>query len=79
MYPKYDNYDAINVGKYSEIPMDYDGIMGVPVTFLDKYNPAQFEIIGLDRYTVPKEKLVGGRLTINGKIKFARILIKRKK
>ena len=78
-YPKYDNYDAINVGKYSEIPMDYDGIMGVPVTFLDKYNPAQFEIIGLDRYTVPKEKLVGGRLTINGKIKFARILIKRKK
>ena len=78
-YPKYDNFDAINVGKYSEIPLDYDGIMGVPVTFLDKYNPAQFEIIGLDRYTVPKEKLVGGRLTINGKIKFARILIKRKK
>ena len=78
-YPKYDNYDAINVGKYSEIPMDYEGVMGVPVTFMDKYNPDQFEIIGLDRYTVPKELLVGGRLTINGKIKFARILIKHKK
>ena len=78
-YPKYDNYNAINVGKYSEIPMDYDGVMGVPITFLDKYNPEQFEIIGLDRYTVPKELLVGGRLTIDGKIKFARILIKRRK
>ena len=78
-YPTYDNYDAINVDKTSDIPMDYDGIMGVPITFLDKYSSSQFEIIGLDRYTVPKEKLVGGRLTINGKIKFARILIKRKK
>ena len=78
-YPKYDNYDAINVGKYSEIPINYEGVMGVPVTFMDKYNPEQFEIIGLDRYTVPKELLVGGRLTINGKIKFARILIKHKK
>ena len=78
-YPKYDNYDAINVGKYSDIPIDYEGIMGVPITFLDKYNPNQFEIVGLDRYTVPKELLVGGRLTIDGKIKFARILIKRKK
>lgn len=47
LYPKYDNYDAINVDKVSEIPMDYNGIMGVPITFLDKYNPKQFEIIGL--------------------------------
>jgi len=46
MYPKYDNYDAIEVSKVSDIPMDYDGVMGVPITFLDKYNPEQFEIIG---------------------------------
>ena len=45
-YPKYDNYDAINVDKTKEIPMDYPGAMGVPITFLDKYNPEQFEIIG---------------------------------
>lgn len=52
-YPKYDNYDAIEVSKVAEIPCDYvssencNGIMGVPITFLDKYNPEQFEIIGL--------------------------------
>ena len=46
-YPKYDNYDAINVNKTKDIPMDYEGIMGVPITFMDKYNPEQFEIIGL--------------------------------
>ncbi|MBR6487465.1 MAG: adenine-specific methyltransferase EcoRI family protein [Clostridiales bacterium] len=45
-YPKYDNYDAINVNKTMDIPCDYDGIMGVPDTFLDKYNPEQFEILG---------------------------------
>ena len=45
-YPKYDNYDAINVDKVNEIPCDYDGVMGVPITFLDKYNPEQFEILG---------------------------------
>lgn len=45
-YPKYDNYDAIEVSKVADIPLDYDGEMGVPITFLDKYNPAQFEIIG---------------------------------
>ena len=45
-YPKYDNYDAIEVSKVSDIPMDYDGVMGVPITFLDKYCPTQFEIIG---------------------------------
>lgn len=44
-YPKYDNYDAINVNKVSEIPCDYYGVMGVPITFLDKYNPDQFEIV----------------------------------
>lgn len=46
-FPKYDNYDAINVDKVVEIPMDYEGVMGVPITFLDKYNPEQFEIVGL--------------------------------
>ncbi len=47
IYPAYDNYDAINVDKTSDIPCDYDGVMGVPITFLDKYNPEQFEIVGL--------------------------------
>lgn len=45
-YPKYDNYDAINVNRIDDIPQDYSGVMGVPITFLDKYNPEQFEIIG---------------------------------
>lgn len=47
-YPSYDNYKAIEVSKVKEIPLDYDGIMGVPVTFIDKYNPHQFEIVGCD-------------------------------
>ena len=46
-YPRYDNYDAIEVSKTAEIPADYDGAMGVPITFLDKYNPDQFEILGI--------------------------------
>ena len=46
-YPKYENFDAINVNKYKEIPFDYPGYMGVPITFLDKHNPDQFKIIGL--------------------------------
>ena len=46
-YPKYHNFDAINIGTYTDIPYDYDGMMGVPITFIDKYNPEQFEIIGL--------------------------------
>lgn len=45
-YPKYDNYDAINIDKVKDIPMDYDGVMGVPISFLDKHNPNQFEIVG---------------------------------
>jgi hypothetical protein len=48
-YPKYDNYDAINVDKVKDIPMDYDGVMGVPITFIGSYNPEQFEIIGQGR------------------------------
>ena len=46
-YPKYDNYDAIDVSKVTDIPQDYDGVIGVPITFLDKYNPEQFEIVAL--------------------------------
>lgn len=46
-YPTYDNYDSINVNKVSDIPCDYNGVMGVPITFMDKYNPEQFEIVGL--------------------------------
>ena len=47
MFPKYDNYDAINVDRVCDIPEDYDGVMGVPITFLDKYCPEQFEIVEL--------------------------------
>ena len=46
-YPKYDNYDAINVGRTQDIPCDYSGVMGVPITFLDKYCPTQFELLGI--------------------------------
>ena len=76
-YPKYDNYDAINVDKTSDIPMDYDGVMGVPITFLDKYCPTQFEIVGLDRY-VEGNTMPNKRMHINGKEIYARILIRRK-
>ncbi len=47
MYSQYENYDAINVNKTDDIPMDYDGVMGVPITFIDRYNPEQFEIVAL--------------------------------
>ena len=71
-YPKFDNYDAINVDKVSDIPYDYDGVMGVPITFLDKYNPEQFEIIKFRKGDDDKD------LTINGKSPYFRILIRRK-
>ena len=76
-YPKYDSYDAINVDKTSDIPFDYDGIIGVPITFMDKYSPEQFEIVGLDRYVEDNPKY-GHRFTINGKETYARILIRRR-
>ena len=76
-YPKYDNYDAINVDKTADIPADYNGAMGVPITFLDKYNPEQFEIIGIDRY-VEDNPYYGHRFTISGKEIYARILIRRR-
>ena len=75
-YPNYDNYDAINVDKVTDIPEDYEGVMGVPVTFLDKFCPTQFEIRGIDRY-VEDNPNYGKRFTINGKETYARILIKK--
>ena len=77
-YPRYDNYDAVEVSYTDAIPSDCGETMGVPITFLDKYCPEQFEIVGLDRYTVPKEKLIGGRVAIGGKPCYARILIRKK-
>ena len=72
-YPKYDNYDAINVDKTKEIPMDYKGAMGVPITFLDKYNPEQFEIIKFRKGNDDRD------LSVNGKCPYFRILIKNKR
>jgi len=87
-YPKYDNYDAINVDKTKDIPIDYNKVAGVPITFLHKYNPTQFEIIdGLNRYTILdvaglNDNAVKKHLhmtEINGKSKYFRVLIKNKK
>ena len=72
-YPRYDNYDAINIGKVKNIPMDYKGVMGVPITFLDKYNPEQFEIVKFRKGDDDKD------LSINGKYPYFRILIQKKK
>lgn len=92
-YPRYENYDAIDVGRTLNIPADYDGIMGVPITFLDKYSPDQFEIImlanGNARSNVASKTLAevgyrphsedkGGVGIINGRRVYARILIRRK-
>jgi len=87
-YRHYDNYDAIEVSKTCEIPMDYDGMMGVPISFLDKYNPEQFEIVGICagnsrvnkfygncRYTQHKEDR-GGCPVIDNKRIYSRILIR---
>ena len=71
-YPKYDNYDAIEVSKTKEIPEDYDGVMGVPITFLTKYNPEQFEIIKFRKGDDDKD------LSINGKCPYFRILIRKR-
>lgn len=76
-YPKYDNYDAINVNKVVDIPIDYVGAMGVPITFLDRYNPNQFEILGIDRY-IENNPNYGKRFSVKGKETYARIIIKNK-
>lgn len=71
-YPKYDNYDGINVDKTQDIPLDYQGYMGVPITFLHKFNPNQFEIVKFRKGNDEKD------LSINGKCPYFRILIKHK-
>lgn len=71
-YPKYDNYDAIEVNKTANIPCDYSGAIGVPITFLDKYNPDQFEIIKFRKGNDEKD------LQVNGKCPYFRILIRNK-
>lgn len=76
-YPKYDNYDAINVKKVVEIPMDYDGIMGVPITYLKYHNEAQFEIVGEANHGSDNEFDLF-KPKINGKELFKRILIRKK-
>ena len=85
-YPKYDNYNAINVSKTKEIPIDYDGVMGVPITFMDKYNPDQFEIFGATESEgkgfsngLWDEKSRVAQPLINKKRVYKRIFIKNKK
>lgn len=75
-YPMYDSCEAVNVAKVSEIPLDYKGAMGVPITFLDKYNPDQFEILGLDD---DKVEWRGKGPELNGKVIYRRIIIRNKK
>lgn len=84
-YPKYDNYYAIEVSKTSDIPCDYDGVMGVPITFMDKYNPEQFEIIGATESEGKgfsnglwiKELNISQPL-VNGERKYKRIFIRKR-
>ena len=76
-YPKYDNYEAINVNKVAEIPVDYDGVMGVPITFLDKYNPDEFNILGQMANTNITDTNFGYPY-VNGKKIYARIVICKK-
>lgn len=85
-YPTYDNYNAIEVSKTNEIPCDYDGIMGVPITFMNKYNPEQFEIIGATESEgkgfsngIWKEESNVAQAMINGKKVYKRIFIRNKK
>lgn len=78
-YPKYDNYDAIEVSKVSEIPKNYNHPMGVPITFIDKYNPDQFQILGNLGSYAPDGYSLSSAIYIEGRKIFKRILIKNKK
>ena len=79
-YPTYDNYDAIEVSKVKEIPRDYKGVMGVPISFLHKFNPEQFEIVGCNRGIGQDVNGVYGRSSfLNGKETFKRLFIKNKR
>ena len=80
-YPNYDNYDAINVDKVKDIPMDYDGVMGVPISFIDKYNPNQFEIVGWtikEMCNIAFKDFGTSNPMIGGKSKYKRLFIRRK-
>lgn len=84
-YPDYDNYDAINVDKVKDIPKDYDGVMGVPISFIDKYNPNQFEIVGCTESEcrgasngIWDEDSGICQALVNGKKKYKRIFIRSK-
>lgn len=82
-YPFYDNYNAINIDKVTDIPCDYYGYMGVPITFLDKYNPNQFDILGImntgeENPGIRYPGTPHGRPLVNGVEKYLRILIRRK-
>ncbi|MCY3581611.1 MAG: modification methylase, partial [Chloroflexi bacterium] len=74
-----DNYDAIEVSKTKEIPYDWPGAMGVPISFLDKHNPGQFEIIGMDRPLITELTGKVSRFWLNGTEKYARIVIRNKR
>ena len=78
-YPTYDNYDAINVNKTAHIPYDYDGAMGVPISFLDKYNPDQFDIVGLCWLLLKEVPGTESMFKINNKRIYRRIVIHPKK
>ena len=79
-YPKYDNYDAIEVSSVNNIPKDYKGVMGVPVSFMSKFNPNQFEIVGSNRGVKQDPQGIYGRSSyIDGKERFKRLFIKHKK
>lgn len=83
-FPKYDNYDAIEISRTKNIPMDYEGVMGVPVSYLDKHNPDQFEIVGIsgslaESFRDENGKLCSGRFYINGKRMYDRIVIRHRK
>jgi modification methylase ecoRI len=84
--PHYDNYDAINVDKVADIPCDYDGVMGVPITYLDKHNPDQFEILDANDFIIRDQapKKPHGLIKdkdgyVMGRIVYARILIRKRK
>ena len=77
-YPHYDNYDAIEVSAVSNIPKDYEGMMGVPITFLEKYSPDQFEIVGMDRPLIKELTGRQKRFVLAGRECYARIVIKNK-
>jgi len=79
IYPTYDNCDAIDVSKTNDIPVDYKGVMGVPITFMNKYNPEQFEILGLDDHTLVYPNWRGRGPDLNGKAIYRRIMIKNKR